>query len=173
MSATVPVAGVQSLIHAALPNGGWEWSPGWNGDTNTTALAIQALVAAGEPVSSTAIISGLAFLKSAQNGDGGFAYDPVSPFGRDSDANSTAYVAQALAAAGEDPTGPAWTISDANPIGYLLNLQLADGSFEWQKGAGVNELSTQQAVSALLRAPYPVRVGVEACYDIYLPMIGR
>jgi hypothetical protein len=172
ISESVPATAVTTLKAQAQPSGGWEWSPTWGADTNTTALALQALLAAGEPVSATAVMSGLAFLQAAQQADGGFAYD-LTP-GAQSDANSTAYSVQALLAAGEDPTGPRWTISNTNPIRYLLSLQLPDGSLVWQPATGANQLATQQAIPALLGRAHPVRrQAVEACPALYLPLVKR
>lgn len=47
-----------------------------------------------------------------------------------SDTNSTAYVFQALRAAGEDPVGPSWRKGANNPVTFMLARQLLDGSFE-------------------------------------------
>jgi hypothetical protein len=154
VSDTLPAAAVPTLVAGQDASGGWEWQPGFGPDSNTTALAIQALVAAGEPVSATAVVSGLAYLRSTQQPDGGFAYDVVS--GTGSDANSTAYALQALVAAGEDPAGEAWSLDGATPVAFLLSLQLDEGAFEWQAGSGANAFATQQVVAALLRQPYPL-----------------
>jgi len=51
----VPVSDVIVLRDYQQANGGWEGAPGWGTDTNTTALAAQALIAAGEPVTSAVI----------------------------------------------------------------------------------------------------------------------
>jgi len=161
----IAAAAVTTLIDQQDASGGWEWQAGFGADTNTTAIAIQALIAAGQPVSATAIVDALAFLKTAQVASGGFVYDPRTPdYG--ADANSTAYVIQALLAAGEDPTGAAWTVGGLTPIRFLLGLQLADGSFEWQPNTGSNLMATAQAVPALLGQPYPVTVrDLEFCAD--------
>jgi hypothetical protein len=156
LNQTAPAAAVTYLKNAANTDGGWGWATG-SSDTNGTALAIQALVAAGEPVGSSAIISGLTYLKSAQNSDGGFPYDPHSSYGTASDTNSTAYVVQAIVAAGQNPLTGTWLISNTNPISYLLGMQLSDGSFEWQSGTGANQISTQQAVPALLGRALPIQ----------------
>ncbi|WP_327735267.1 hypothetical protein OG749_16875 [Streptomyces nojiriensis] len=66
-------------------------------DTNATAAAVQALKALGGH--DAEVKSGVDWLKSVQNEDGGWAYAPDSP----SDANSTAVVISALAVAGEKP----------------------------------------------------------------------
>ncbi|MFD5415971.1 prenyltransferase/squalene oxidase repeat-containing protein [Streptomyces nojiriensis] len=66
-------------------------------DTNATAAAVQALKALGGH--DAEVKSGVDWLKSVQNEDGGWSYAPDSP----SDANSTAVVISALAVAGEKP----------------------------------------------------------------------
>jgi hypothetical protein len=157
-SQTVPASATHHLVAGAMANGGWEWSPGFGSDTNTTALAIQALVAGGECITSPNIADGLDYLKSAQNSDGGFPYDPVSIWGTDSDTNSTAWVVQALLALGEDPTSVAWTVNSSNPISYLLSMQLVDGSFEWQTGFGSNLLASQQVIAPLIGHPFSLQV---------------
>jgi len=174
LSEAVPVSATEALKDLQLPNGGWEWASLFGADTNDTALALQALVAAGEPVTSTSIISGLAYLESAQNVDGGFTYQPGSQYGTDSDTNSTAYVVQALLATGEDPSAGTWTISGTNPISYLLSMQLPDGSFEWQPGFGGNQYATQQAIPALLGRPVPILVTqVGPAYGIAGEVVSR
>jgi prenyltransferase beta subunit len=173
LSQTIPTGAVDQLKSTINPDGGWGWVPG-NSDTNGTALAIQALAAAGESLSSTAIVSGLNYLAAAQNSDGGFPYDPASSFGTDSDTNSTAYVVQALLAAGEDPITGTWLISTTNPISYLLSMQLPDGSFEWQPGSGSNALATRQAIPALLGRPFPLQISdLRTCPVRFLPIIGK
>ncbi len=167
LSESVPISAVVSLKNNQQDDGGWELFRGFGADTNATALAMQALIAAGEPVTSTSVVSGLAYLEGAQNDDGGFPYSPDSPWGTDSDTNSTAYVVQALYAAGEDPLTGTWAAADGDPISYLLSMQLPDGSFEWQEGFGSNQLATQQAIPALLHRSYPMRISaLDSCYGI-------
>lgn len=146
----VPADAVTFLKSIQQPNGGWEWQPTWGTDTNTTALALQALVATGEPLNSTAITNALAYLDTAQNADGGFPFDPDSSITTESDGNSTAWVIQALTATGQDPFGPDWT-QNATSVAFLESLQLPNGSFEWMAGSGTaNLLATQQAIIALM-----------------------
>ncbi|WP_428954982.1 prenyltransferase/squalene oxidase repeat-containing protein [Streptomyces sp. cg35] len=66
-------------------------------DSNSTAAAVQALVAVGGRDGE--VTKGVDWLKKNQNGDGGWGYNP----GGASDANSTAVVLGALAAAGQQP----------------------------------------------------------------------
>lgn len=174
LSETVPTKAIDYLKYLASSSGGWEWSPDWGVDTNTTALAIQALLATGESATGTEIQSAISFLHSAQNSDGGFPYDPYSTWGTDSDTDSTAYVLQALYALGEDPISSAWKPSGASPLDFLLSRQLSDGSFEWMAGTGSNLLATVQAIPALLGRPMPfTTTGTDSCWNTYLPLINR
>ncbi|WP_329018064.1 prenyltransferase/squalene oxidase repeat-containing protein [Streptomyces sp. NBC_00690] len=66
-------------------------------DSNATAAAVQALTAVGGQ--DKTVEKSVDWLKSVQNTDGGWSYNP----GGASDANSTAVVIGALAAAGEKP----------------------------------------------------------------------
>jgi hypothetical protein len=174
LSETVPAEALQYLRDLVQPSGGWEWSPGWGTDTNSTSLAIQALITTGESPTSTLILNGLDFLKTAQNTDGGFTYDPNSVYGTDSDTNSTAYVLQAIRSAGQDPITGTWVISSTNPISYLLGMQLPDGSFEWQPGFGSNGLATQQAIPALLGRVFPFESDIaNTCPAVFMPVINK
>jgi hypothetical protein len=161
----IPASAVEALLALQNEEGGWEWQADFGADTNTTALAIQALIAAEVDAGSPAIADALTFLANAQTESGGFVYDPKTPeYG--ADANSTAYAIQAIIAAGSDPSGDEWTKAGYTPIRFLLGLQLADGSFEWQANTGSNLSATAQAVPALLGQSYPVTVReLEFCAD--------
>ena len=141
------------LTELALPDGGWEWASGWGRDTNSTSLAIQALVALDTPADDPVIQGGLAYLATTQAADGGIAYDEKVG---DADANSTAYAVQALLAAGEDPA--TWAAATGDPLSYLLAAQRADGALLWQAGqTEPNALATQQSVAAFLGRSFPLR----------------
>jgi hypothetical protein len=147
-----PTDSVDYLLSLALPDGGWEWSPGWGRDTNSTALALQALAAAGVPLTNSVIVSGQAYLLSAQSDEGGFSYDPNASWGNVADSNSTAYVLQALAALGVSAPDGA--------VEFLLGLQGDDGALGWQTAQpAANMGATQQAIPALLVQPYPIQRG--------------
>lgn len=138
-----------ALGAAQLPDGGWSFdgTAATGSDTNTSALAVQALVAAG--AKGDALARGLAYLQSQQNADGGYPYSKSSSFGADTDANSTAAVIQALAAAGGDT---------AAPIAALLKLQNPSGAFGYQAAVpDDNDLATAQAIPALLLKPFPIK----------------
>lgn len=158
ISQTLPAESVDFLADLVLPDGGWEWNQGFGSDTNTTSLVIQTLLAGGEPVDSPVISKALAYLKAAQNPDGGFPYAPGSEFGTASDVNSTAYVLQAIYAVQQDPNASPWVVEESGPIQYLLEMQLENGGFEWQKGSGENIVATAQAATALLGRVNPLRI---------------
>ena len=149
---------VELLKDRQLSSGGWEYSSGWGADSNTTSLAIQALVAAGEPLTSTVLISATGYLHSIQNEDGGFPYAKPSIWGTETDANSTAMVIQALIAMGENPLDPSWKVSGNGPVDALLGLQQRDGSFYYKADdPGSQILATVQALPALVGRPFPLR----------------
>ncbi len=155
------------LTQLQLPNGGWEFATGFGADTNTTALAIQALAAAGEPATTPTMQRALQYLRTQQNPDAGFPYQvPCGYPGCDaSDANSTAYVVQALTAAGENADGWAWsrhftathsiTLTVQTPLDTLLVLQSDEGGFAGFSGP--NDLyATLQAVPGVAELPQPM-----------------
>ncbi|MEO8084832.1 MAG: prenyltransferase/squalene oxidase repeat-containing protein, partial [Ardenticatenales bacterium] len=138
-----------ALIDGAAPSGGWSsMLSDPNAEIDSTGLAIQALVAAGEPITSTAITAAIAYLDDAQRVDGGWGHDAGH---ETSNANSTAYALQALYAVGEAPRGPRWTSSDGQTgIDYLMALQRADGAVESDaSGTGNPLIASGQAVPAL------------------------
>lgn len=139
----IPEKAATALESLQTKEGGWSFDGAGQADTNTTAVAIQALVAAGRSAESAAVKQALTFLKTQQNDDGGFPYQKPSQYGTATDANSTAYVILALTAARQPLTD--WK----NPDNALAALQLADGPFEYQTGQGANYLATVQAVPAL------------------------
>jgi len=168
----VPVSATQHLKSLQQANGGWGWA-GNTPDTMATALAIQALVASGEPTTSGVITHALAFLKSSQNPDGGFYY--AAAWGNESEADSTAYAIQAILAVGQQATADAWRVGASDPISFLLSMQLPDGSFEWKRNNGSNALSTRTAIPALMGRPFPVRswpLNINPdCPLIYVPLV--
>jgi hypothetical protein len=137
-------------------NGCWEYGDGSGCDTNTTSMAIQALVDAGVPAANSAVQDALDYLAGAQNSDGGWPYDPLSPWGTDSDANSTAFVIQALVAAGEDiDAGGPWERQGNTPVEALLTFQNPQtGAFAFTHGGEDDAYATYQAVPALLLRTY-------------------
>ncbi len=146
-----PQSGTAAYLESKqLTDGCWEFADGSGCDTNSTAMAVQALIVAGVDCDDASVQGALDYLESAQNADGGFPYLVPS----DSDANSTAFVLQALVAAGEDiDAGGPWEKPGAHtPMQALLSYQdAATGAFTY--GGQDNFYATYQAVPALLLQP--------------------
>jgi hypothetical protein len=158
----IPPGAVDWLVGVQIEDGSWSWNgdttPG-SGDSNSTALAVQALRAAGGRES--AVDEALDYLQGIQNEDGGFPYQKPSEVGTDTDANSTAYVIQALLATGNDPSSDAWAQGGNTPVEALSALQQEDGAFAWQAAVpGENYLATAQAAPALAGASFLDLAGV-------------
>ncbi len=113
-----------ALVRIQRPDGGWALTAAEpRSGPNTTAAAIQALVAAGrDPETSPALRRARLFLLSAQNADGGFP--PV--VGGTSAALTTAWVAISIRALGDRPSRLPWDRS-GGPLAFLRSLQLPDG----------------------------------------------
>lgn len=139
------------------PNPDWFTGP----DTNSTAMALQALAAlAPSTANSQAADHALGFLADAQNPDGGFGYITGGP----TDPNSTALVIQGLVARGVDPTSADWIRIEAGPYDSLLAWQIgcdadaADiGAFSSPYSSGAPDMfaTTQGAVGAA-GVPFPL-----------------
>jgi hypothetical protein len=149
----IPDEALEPVRAAQGEDGGWAFdgspTPG-AADSNTTALVIQALVAAGhrdDPMVDRA----LAFLPTLLTPDGGFAYGPADPLV--ADANSTALVLQALIAVGEDPASPEW----GNAPLVLELFQTSSGGLRYMAAdEEPNLLATVQAIPAMEGLPLPV-----------------
>jgi hypothetical protein len=139
--ADAPVSAIELILESRNPDGGWGFSKGQASDTNTTALVLQALIAADAEFD---VAPTLAYVKATQNEDTGWPYQKPSEYGTDSDANSTAALIQALLAAGEPLD--AW----GNPEKFLVSFQASNGAFTYQlKQPADNALATIQALPAL------------------------
>lgn len=137
---------VRYLRRRQARSGGWSWAPRGAPDTNDTAVAVEALRAAGVPSRDRAVRRGLAYLSRLRNRDGGF---PLV-LGRASDTQSTSWAVQAFAAAGRRPP--------AKSRAYLLRLQRPDGSFRYSARYAVTPVwVTAQVVPALAGRPFPLR----------------
>lgn len=152
------------ILSHQLSDGGWGWAvAATSSDSNDTAMAVSALLEAGLPKTDGAVVNAVNYLKSAQNTDGGFTYDPNSSFGTGSDANSDAWVISAIYKLGENPADAAWTKSGHTAVGHLNSLQNAAGYFGYQLSSeeenGFSAQTTAQAVIALSGKSYPVTPG--------------
>jgi hypothetical protein len=148
----VPATWTAALMAHPAAGGGWGFLfSADEADPDSTGLALEALAAAGVPRDAPAVTAALAWLDAHQSSDGGWPHDP----GDTSNANSTAYAAQGIVAAGEDPTGPRWTTTtQANPVTYLASLQRPDGRFAFD-ASPADLVATLQVTPALAGRPAP------------------
>jgi hypothetical protein len=102
----------------------------------------------------------MAWLQQAQNPTGGWGFLP----GLDDDPNSTALVAQAIVADGQQPSAAPWVRDVGDPLAALLAFQLgcdvdvADrGAFTFPGTDGApNLLATEQAVWGVGLRAFPL-----------------
>jgi len=172
----VPAGAVDFLIDSQSDNGTWALFGDTEdavGDTNTTALAIQALIASGRAAE---IDPALDYLHTVQNNDGGFPYQNPSEYGTDTDANSTAIVYQALVAAGEALDD--WAPEGVDPLAALVSLADPEsGAFFWQAAVPApNALATAQAIPAISGYTFVnlprIEVALAETTDVALPAAG-
>jgi len=135
-------------------SGGWsaDNADQFGEDSNTTALAIQALIGAGVAADDPAITKGFMYLQSVFV-SGGFGSSPGSP----PDPNSDELAIQAILAAHlESDAG--WTTKLDQAQSYLAGQQIASGA---DAGAIANAYSklfaTTDAPAAFLRRPLTAR----------------
>jgi prenyltransferase beta subunit len=154
--ATVPTEAIAALEAKQSPVGGWAFMGSGVPDVDTTATAVQALIAAGSSAKSGAAGKGLGYLHSLQNADGGFPYQSPSAYGTDTNANSTGLVAQAIVASGDQPES--WAAASGNPLSAIVVLQQPSGAFAYQSaGASDNNMATIGAIQALYRVTFSAK----------------
>lgn len=163
LGVAVPATTVAYIRAAQKANGGWNYlgtASGTDLDIDTTALAVQALVAARVDTTDPDLQQALAFLANNLKGDGAF-----QSFGTD-DPNSTSTAVLAISAAGYNVQKPCWrnTFAPAlsgqaysDPLAWLRSQQTASGRIQSPNdGFGVNTFATSQTVQALERNWLPV-----------------
>jgi hypothetical protein len=122
---SVPGSALNAWAALQQADGGWSFSlPPSITDTNTTAVAVVALVVNGR---FGPLPAALAFLRTQQSADGGFTFSTA--FGTDSDANSTGLVIVALLATVQNLS--TWEKSGVDPVERLLQLQNPSGAFRF------------------------------------------
>lgn len=141
------------IIQNQNSDGGWGFAVSGSSDSNDTAAAVMALIAAGVSESNDKIIDALEYLHSIQNDDGGFGYESQAT----SDAGSSAWVLTALNKL--DQQLSAWEKNGNTPVDHIASLQDDDGGYWWvEPGTSDwnNKAMTAFAVIAMSGKSYPV-----------------
>jgi hypothetical protein len=162
----LPEGAVDGLLATRLGDGSFSFSYDESletGDSNTTAIVVQAFIAAG---AESEIRPSIDYFQATQNEDDGWTYQKPSEYGEETDANSTALVIQALDAAGED-LGE-W----GDPMAALASLQLENGAFGLNATfPDENILATIQAIPPLAGGTYVEPVAPSPDQDSLMPTI--
>lgn len=140
---SVPNAALQAWAALQQADGGWSaYIPQQNSDTNTTAIAMIALIANGR---FGTIPAALGYLRTQQSADGGFTFS--TDFGTESDSNSTGLVILGLVASLQNLSN--WEKNGVDPVERLTQLQNSSGAFRYSDSfAGDNAFATFQAGQA-------------------------
>jgi hypothetical protein len=168
---SIPPAALATVRAAQQANGGWNFTgdpTGTDIDNDTTALAVEVLVASGADASDPAVHGALVFFAQNLQANGAWQF-----FGSD-DPNSTAMALIGITAAGFDPAVPCWrdTVTPAStgtpypsPDAWLRSQQQPNGQIASPNDAGFpSTFATSQAVEGLLRAWLPIlRASAHAC----------
>ena len=94
----------------------------------------------------------LAFLRKAQNEDGGFGQSE----GYRSNAQSTAWAIQGIVAAGKDPSR--FGQKGRSPLAFLASLRAGDGSYRYSRSSAQTPVwVTAQAIAAVRGKALPLR----------------
>jgi prenyltransferase beta subunit len=121
-------------------------------DVDDTAAALQGVIDATGQRSRADIGRALAYLRRAQNPDGGFPQRP----GGQSNAQSTAWAVQGLSAAGVN-VNAFKRAGSRSPLGYLESLAAPDGSVRYSRTSTQTPVwVTAEALAALAGKPFPI-----------------
>ncbi len=139
----IPDGAVKTLLSLQQEDGGWEYTPGFGAWPDNTALAIQALLAAGLGPEELAVSTALDYLRATQTDDGGWG-----------DSSSTAFALMAIHALGQSPQD--WIgETGKSPAANLLTYQKANGAFVYNWDfPDDNLMSTVTAIMALFKTSY-------------------
>jgi energy-coupling factor transport system substrate-specific component len=134
-------------------DGGFSFAGRGSGeDVDDTAAAVQAVIDASGQRGSPLVARAVAYLRRAQNPDGGFPEQP----GGESNAQSTAWAVQGLDAAGVQVSAVRHAGS-RTPLGYLQSLVAPNGSVRYSRtSAQASVWVTAQALTALAGKPFPI-----------------
>jgi hypothetical protein len=180
-----PAAALATVRAAQQANGGWNFNgdpTGTDLDIDTTALAVESLVAGGADASDPTVHAALGFLATQHQVSGAW-----QSFGAD-DPNSTSLAILAVTATGFDVESSCWRDTAdptatgsayASPTAWLRSQQLTAPPADAGRIAspndsfGVNTFATSQTVEGLLRSWLPITVAAtQACAVSVTPVSG-
>jgi energy-coupling factor transport system substrate-specific component len=128
------------------PDGGWGFSAGAASDPDSTGAVLQALAATG----GKGTRPGVGYLRGAQQAGGGFAVT-----GGSANAQSTAWAAQGLLAAGISPSSA--RKGGRSTLDYLASVQAGDGHYRYSASSDQTPVwVTGQALMAVNEKPFPL-----------------
>lgn len=135
-----PAKLLAEILSKQNTDGGFTLTTGAS-DPDMTAMVLTVLAGhKDDPAANTAGQRAAAWLATAQDKNGGYG-------------DSSESVAQAiigLSAFGIDPAGAEYTVGNVNLVSKLLSYRAADGGFAHTAGGSYNQLSTEQALEALV-----------------------
>jgi energy-coupling factor transport system substrate-specific component len=121
-------------------------------DVDDTAAALQGVIDASGQRGGAVVLRAVAYLRHAQNPDGGFPQQ----VGGESNAQSTAWAVQGLSAAGVDANAFKRAHS-RSPLGYLESLAAPDGSVRYSRTSTQTPVwVTAEALAALAGRSFPI-----------------
>lgn len=148
----IPQDAIDFLATVQAGNGGFAWDGSTDEtmvDSNTTAMIVQALVAAGVADDDPVLAGAVGYLRTVVT-DQGASYS----VGAEADANSTALVAQALQLVRDDVT---------HLVTALTHFQNSNGAYHWMHNDPADNLfSTIQVIPAVAGVSLPVVPGAFA-----------
>lgn len=141
------------LVAQQNPDGGFGFAGRGGGeDVDDTAAAMQGIIDASGQRGSVIVARAMAYLRRAQNPDGGFPQQA----GGESNAQSTAWAVQGLSAAGVNVSAFKHAGS-RSPLGYIESLVSPNGSVRYSRTSTQTPVwVTAQALTALAGKPFPI-----------------
>lgn len=150
---------IEKILSAQLGNGGFSMSGSGEGETDLTAMAVQALAPYYNDGSSdevrTAVEKALDFLSENQRQDGGFG-----------SCESDAQALCALCSAGVDIFSDERFVKDRDLLESMLGYQNDDGGFSHEKGGKSDSLASAQALLAVA-AVTRYQCGMRRIFDFH------